>query len=204
MYPMQTQSYVKLMLHAAKRPENSACGLLLGQKQGHGVTVSDAMPLFHHEAPLAPLLEVACAMVEAFCQTDPNLTIVGFYYAENGHSSSDSGTGLSHFAEKVADKVAQQCAQACVLLVRRVSDPFFGQLCCATFCQAFSADSLLNNHPYVHLCMCLSLVCSSCRWTVSSLATRRKLGCRCCERTQSAAGVGPRLVCRLQKGLHKC
>ncbi|CAI5738428.1 unnamed protein product [Hyaloperonospora brassicae] len=118
-HPMQTQSYVKLMLHAAKRPANSACGLLLGQKQGHGFTVSDAMPLFHHEAPLAPLLEVACAMVEAFCQTDPNLAIVGFYYAENGHSSSDSGTGLSHFAEKVADKVAQQCAQACVLLVDR-------------------------------------------------------------------------------------
>uniref|UniRef100_M4BIS6 MPN domain-containing protein n=1 Tax=Hyaloperonospora arabidopsidis (strain Emoy2) TaxID=559515 RepID=M4BIS6_HYAAE len=116
-YTVQTQSYVKLMLHAAKRPANSMCGLLLGQKKGQGVEIMDAMPLFHHEAPLAPLLEVACAMVEAFCQSDQKLTIVGFYYAENGHSSSESGTGLSHFAEKVADRVEHQFSHACVLLV---------------------------------------------------------------------------------------
>lgn len=139
-YSVQTQSYVKLMLHAAKRPASSVCGLLLGQKKGQGFNISDAVPLFHHEAPLAPLLEVACAMVEAFCQTDEKLTIVGFYYAESGHSSSDSGNGLSHFADKVADKVAQQCSQACVLLVRIVFGLFFGSIVLVGFILSFVAS----------------------------------------------------------------
>ncbi|KAF4046326.1 hypothetical protein GN244_ATG01255 [Phytophthora infestans] len=116
-YSVSTQTYVKLVLHAAKRPANSVCGLLLGTEQGQGFSISDAVPLFHHEAPLAPLLEVACAMVDAHCQKSQKLQIVGFYYAGNGYSPSDSINGLSHFAEKVADKVEQNSSRACVLVL---------------------------------------------------------------------------------------
>lgn len=119
MYTVQTQSYVKLMLHAAKRPASSVCGLLLGQRQGKRVLVSDAAPLFHHEAPLAPMLEVACAMVDAYCRKRcSTIEIVGFYYATSGDSVSASTSGLSYFAEKVADKLEQICSQACVVLVQ--------------------------------------------------------------------------------------
>ncbi|KAG7385534.1 ER membrane protein complex subunit 9 [Phytophthora pseudosyringae] len=116
-YSVAAQTYVKLALHAAKRPANAVCGLLLGQEQGQGFSISDAVPLFHHEAPLGPLLEVACAMVDAHCQKSQKLQIVGFYYAGSGYSPSESGSGLSHFAEKVADRVEANCSRACVLLL---------------------------------------------------------------------------------------
>jgi hypothetical protein len=117
-YSVSTQAYVKLALHAAKRPANSVCGLLLGQDQGQGFVATDAVPLFHEEAPLAPLLEVACASADAYCQKTQKLKVVGFYYAGSGYSPSDSASGLSHGAEKVADKVEQNCSRACVLVVR--------------------------------------------------------------------------------------
>ncbi|CAI5716039.1 hypothetical protein KXD40_006499 [Peronospora effusa] len=116
-YSVETPTYVKLMLHAAKWPANSVCGILLGQEKGQGFSILDAVPLFHHEAPLAPLLEVACAMVDASCQKSQKWKIIGFYYAGNGYSPSDSNTGISHFVEKVADKIDQNCARACVLVV---------------------------------------------------------------------------------------
>lgn len=116
-YSVATQTYVKLALHAAKRPASAACGLLLGREQGQGFSISDAVPLFHHEAPLAPLLEVACAMVDAHAQCQ-KLKVVGFYFAGSGYSPSDSGNGLSHFAEKLADKVELNYSRACVLVVR--------------------------------------------------------------------------------------
>lgn len=118
MYVVETQTYVKLVLHAAKWPASSVCGVLLGQEKGQGFTISDAVPFFHHEAPLAPLLEVACAMVDVYCQKSQKLHIVGFYYAGSGYNPSDSGKGLSYFVEKVADKVEKNCSRACVLVVR--------------------------------------------------------------------------------------
>ncbi|KAG6610371.1 uncharacterized protein IUM83_19851 [Phytophthora cinnamomi] len=115
-YSVATQTYVKLALHAAKRPASAACGLLLGREQGQGFSVADAVPLFHHEAPLAPLLEVACAMADAHAQRH-KLKVVGLYFAGSGYSPSDSGNGLSHFAEKLADKVEANCSRACVLVL---------------------------------------------------------------------------------------
>ncbi|KAE9041174.1 hypothetical protein PR001_g6730 [Phytophthora rubi] len=123
-YSVATQTYVKLALHAAKRPASAACGLLLGREQGQGFSISDAVPLFHHEAPLAPLLEVACALADAHAQRQ-KLKVVGFYYAGSGYSPSDSGNGLSHLAEKIADKVELNCSRACVLVLdsQQLSNP---------------------------------------------------------------------------------
>ncbi|CEG39993.1 Uncharacterized conserved protein encoded by sequence overlapping the COX4 gene [Plasmopara halstedii] len=116
-YSVSTQSYVKLALHAAKHPSNAVCGLLIGVGNGNRVLITDAVPLFHHEAPLAPLFEVACAMVDAHYQIGQKMQIVGFYYAGSGHLPSESGNGLSHFAHKVAEKVEQNYSRACVLLL---------------------------------------------------------------------------------------
>ncbi|CAH0513595.1 unnamed protein product [Peronospora belbahrii] len=107
------------MLHAAKWPANSICGVLLGQEKGQSFLIVDAVPLFHHETPLTPLVEVACAMVDTYCQKSLKLKIVGFYYAENGSFSSNCENKLSHFTEKVADRVEQNCSRACVLVVNK-------------------------------------------------------------------------------------
>ncbi|KAG7395456.1 ER membrane protein complex subunit 9 [Phytophthora boehmeriae] len=115
-YSVATPAYVKLLLHAAKRPASSVCGLLVGQEQGQGFSISDVVPLFHHEAPLAPLLEVGCSMADVWSQQSSK-KIVGFYYAGSGSTPSEGGSGLSHFAEKVADKVEANCSRSCVLVV---------------------------------------------------------------------------------------
>lgn len=113
-YRVEATAYVKLLLHAAKYPTNTCSGLLIGEEQGQGFVVSDAVPLFHHDAPLAPLLEVACAMVDAWCQAQgQGKKIVGYYHAGEAEGSAT----LSHFAEKVADKIEANCSRACVLLV---------------------------------------------------------------------------------------
>lgn len=111
-YRVEATAYVKLLLHAAKYQTNTCSGLLVGEEQGQGFVITDAVPLFHHDAPLAPLLEVACAMVDAWCQTQGK-KIVGYYHA----SESDGSATLSHFGEKMADKIEANCSRACVLLV---------------------------------------------------------------------------------------
>uniref|UniRef100_K3X3W2 MPN domain-containing protein n=1 Tax=Globisporangium ultimum (strain ATCC 200006 / CBS 805.95 / DAOM BR144) TaxID=431595 RepID=K3X3W2_GLOUD len=114
-YHVEASAYVKLLLHAAKYPTSACNGLLVGEEQGQGFVVTDAVPLFHHDAPLAPVLEVACAMVDAWCQTQPSKKIVGYYHA--GEFGSESAAALNVFGEKVADKVEANCSRACVLLV---------------------------------------------------------------------------------------
>lgn len=113
-YRVEPAAYVKLQLHAAKHPAGAVCGLLLGEESAGGFVVTDAVPLFHHAAPLAPLLETACAVVDAWSQAQRR-RIVGFYYA--GESDGAPAATLAHFAEKAADKVEANCSRACVLLV---------------------------------------------------------------------------------------
>lgn len=113
-YHVEANAYVKLMLHAAKYPTSACSGLLIGDEQGQGFVVTDAVPLFHHDSPLAPVVEVACAMVDAWCHSQKK-KIVGYYHA--GEFGSESSASLNVFGEKVADKVEANCSRACVLLV---------------------------------------------------------------------------------------
>lgn len=114
-YRVAPTAAVKLQLHAAKYPESAVVGLLLGEEQGQGFVISDAAPLFHHEAPLAPLAEVGCAMADAWA-TPRGLQIVGLY-AASADAGGSNAPSLSFFAEKLADKVAANCSRACVLAV---------------------------------------------------------------------------------------
>lgn len=112
-YRVEPAAYVKLMLHAAKHPAGACCGLLLGEEQGQGFVVADAVPLFHHAAPLAPLLEAALAVVDAYALAQRQ-RVIGFYYASD---AGDGAASLARFAEKTADRVEANCSRACVLLV---------------------------------------------------------------------------------------
>jgi ER membrane protein complex subunit 8/9 len=117
-YRVFPEAYVKVLLHAAKFPAHSCSGLLIGEESGAVFEIVDAVPLFHHESPLAPLTEVACSLVDAWCQQQKR-KIVGFYYA-NGVGLEPTPS-LSYSAEKIADQVETNCSRACVLLVRSSS-----------------------------------------------------------------------------------
>ncbi len=57
-------AYCHLFLHACKHPMKAVNGLLLGTAtKDAGVTVTQALPLFHSSFALAPMLEVALMLV---------------------------------------------------------------------------------------------------------------------------------------------
>lgn len=53
------RAYIKAILHALKYKANAVNGVLLGSADGGSVKVVDAVPLFHTQLALAPMLEVA-------------------------------------------------------------------------------------------------------------------------------------------------
>jgi hypothetical protein len=52
-----------VLLHAAKYPSCTVCGVLLGESAGGRVTVAAALPLFHLSMLLAPCVETALTQV---------------------------------------------------------------------------------------------------------------------------------------------
>lgn len=156
-YSVETTAYVKLLLHAAKFPANACSGLLVGEEQGQGFVITDAVPLFHHAAPLAPLLEVACAVVDTWCQSlSPRHKIVGLYYA----GAALETTALSHFTEKLADKIDANCSRACVLLVdnqQLSSDAKSAVQVRPIALGSVRVYRLVDSHPYKRTCASLAL-----------------------------------------------
>lgn len=63
------RAYVKALLHALKHKANAINGVLLGTAEGSTVKVVDAIPLFHTQLALAPMLEVAMGQVCAVSST---------------------------------------------------------------------------------------------------------------------------------------
>jgi ER membrane protein complex subunit 8/9 len=60
-------AFSKIILHSFKYPSVAINGLLLGSKDDSShstnMKIVDAVPLFHHNLGLAPMLEVALAQV---------------------------------------------------------------------------------------------------------------------------------------------
>lgn len=67
-YQLSARSYAKLLCHAAKYPDRAVNGVLIGtiSKKDHCVQVQDAIPLFHLEHSITPLLEVALSQVSYY------------------------------------------------------------------------------------------------------------------------------------------
>lgn len=53
---------MKMILHSAKHP-GQVNGVLLGQKNGAEIVVSDAIPLLHHWTSLSPMMEIGLDLV---------------------------------------------------------------------------------------------------------------------------------------------
>eukprot|EP00803_Ostreobium_quekettii_P005954 evm.model.scf_213EXC.8 EVM.evm.TU.scf_213EXC.8 scf_213EXC:76385-80157(-) len=115
-YKADTTPLLKALLHGAKFPSCSVNGVLLGFDGGDadGVHVVDAVPLFHTALPLAPHLEVALAMVDAYVKAQQGgLQIVGYYQADAAYGVTELGkTGKA-----IADRLHQQTKASCALLI---------------------------------------------------------------------------------------
>ncbi|KAI7866766.1 hypothetical protein BDF14DRAFT_1809742 [Spinellus fusiger] len=79
-YSVSTGAYAVPLLHAAKYPAATVCGVLLGKTDGSKVHVVSALPFFHHWTALTPMLEVALQQAEAYA-AHQGLVIVGWYQA---------------------------------------------------------------------------------------------------------------------------
>lgn len=62
-YVLSEEAYLTVLLHAAKYPSCTVCGVLLGQSGAGRVTVDTAVPLFHLSMLLAPCVETALSQV---------------------------------------------------------------------------------------------------------------------------------------------
>ena len=65
---LSPKAYAKLIFHCCKYPQRAVNGVLIGavSKKDNSVHVQDAVPLFHLDLALAPMLEIAVAQV-TFC-----------------------------------------------------------------------------------------------------------------------------------------
>lgn len=61
-YTISHVAYLKMILHSAKHP-GQVNGVLLGQKNGSEVVVSDTIPLLHHWTSLSPMMEIGLDLV---------------------------------------------------------------------------------------------------------------------------------------------
>ncbi|KAG1671973.1 hypothetical protein FOA52_013345 [Chlamydomonas sp. UWO 241] len=95
---------LKILCHAAKHPQATVNGLLLGKASASGVVVSDAVPLFHNSHGLAAPTEVAMSQVEAYTAEAGRPQIVGYYHCDAAMQSAEAGPIPRRIADGVASK----------------------------------------------------------------------------------------------------
>ncbi|ORX46813.1 UPF0172-domain-containing protein [Hesseltinella vesiculosa] len=101
------------LLHAAKYPSSSVCGLLLGKIENNTVhSIEAAVPLFHHWTTLTPMLESALQQVELFAAKQGQ-QIVGLY---QGNQRADD-TVLPDHTVKLANAIRDRSKAAMVLMI---------------------------------------------------------------------------------------
>lgn len=66
-FTVSAKAYAKIILHCCKYPHKAVNGVVIGtfsdKDHGAGVQIQDAIPLFHLNLSLAPMLEVAMRQV---------------------------------------------------------------------------------------------------------------------------------------------
>ncbi|XP_071541165.1 ER membrane protein complex subunit 8 isoform X2 [Panulirus ornatus] len=107
----------KMLLHAARYPQLAVSGVVLAQARGgdnpsNTITLIDAVPLFHLQLSLAPMLEVALTQIEQRYKSE-GLVIAGYYQA-NEHIRDNVPDFV---ALKIAEKIAENNSDACLIMV---------------------------------------------------------------------------------------
>mmetsp|Transcript_17993 Transcript_17993/g.49986 ORF Transcript_17993/g.49986 Transcript_17993/m.49986 type:complete len:213 (-) Transcript_17993:121-759(-) len=104
------KAYAKALLHSCKHSSEAVIGIFIGTSTGKVVKVLDCMPLFHTHA-LAPMLKMACMLIEEHCRSVGDLEIVGIYHAE------PHGIGDMAAVKPIADKLAANFSSCSVWTV---------------------------------------------------------------------------------------
>mmetsp|Transcript_134554 Transcript_134554/g.287896 ORF Transcript_134554/g.287896 Transcript_134554/m.287896 type:complete len:211 (+) Transcript_134554:111-743(+) len=99
-YAFDPKAYAKAVMHSCKHSSEGVTGIFIGSVSGKVLKVVDCLPLFHTHA-LAPMLKVACMLIEQHCRAlGNNLEIVGVYYASP--SGAVDITPIKAIGEKIA------------------------------------------------------------------------------------------------------
>jgi len=98
-YAFDPKAYAKALMHGCKHASEAVTGIFIGSSNGKVLKVVDAIPLFHTHS-LAPMLKVACMLIEQHCKTVGGLEIVGMYHATI--SGSLDITPVKAIADKIA------------------------------------------------------------------------------------------------------
>ncbi|KAJ7147126.1 Metallo-dependent hydrolase [Mycena crocata] len=100
-YTISAQAYFKLFFHAAKHPQSSVNGVLLGKEESSGkIIVVDAIPLLHHWTSLSPMMEIGLDLAGRHAASS-GLSLVGYYQA----CERIADTALAPVGERVAGKL---------------------------------------------------------------------------------------------------
>lgn len=101
--------YCKLMLHAAKYPLDSVCGILLGRQK----VVQEAVPLFHTPLVMNPLLAVALDQIYIYAK-EANMEVIGVYCANRRQDDLLIPESIMKLASQIEPKTK---SDAIILLV---------------------------------------------------------------------------------------
>lgn len=114
-YKISSRAYSKMVLHAAKYPHCAINGLLLANTKDSSNTIEivDAMPLFHQNLHLSPMVEIALIQAEAIGAAS-DLQIAGYYAACELYQDQtiDKAPGV-----KIADKIAENNPNAAFIII---------------------------------------------------------------------------------------
>ncbi|KAJ7556746.1 hypothetical protein O6H91_05G096400 [Diphasiastrum complanatum] len=127
-YQIEQTAYVKLVLHALKHRTSAVNGILIGRLNASTkssdiapesavsstVEIVDAVPLFHGQIGLLPMLELALLQVDEYLTSSKeDHIVVGYYHANELFDDYE----LNGIARKISDQLARYYPQACCLLL---------------------------------------------------------------------------------------
>ncbi|CAI8022135.1 ER membrane protein complex subunit 9 [Geodia barretti] len=130
-FSISAKAYAKIVLHCCKYPHRAVNGVVIGtfsdKDQGAAVLIQDAVPLFHQNLSLAPMLEVALRQVDVYSEKK-GLVIVGYYHANQRLDDNSPSEAAQLIAGKIASNV-KSSNKACLLMVDNQSVGKKDQLC---------------------------------------------------------------------------
>lgn len=130
-FAISAKAYAKIVLHCCKYPQRAVNGVVIGtfsdKDQGAGVLIQDAVPLFHQNLSLAPMLEVALRQVDVYSEKK-GLVIVGYYHANERLDDNSISDTAQLIAGKIASNV-KSSNKACLLMVDNQKIGKKDQLC---------------------------------------------------------------------------
>ncbi|GAA5835369.1 hypothetical protein JCM3766R1_004768 [Sporobolomyces carnicolor] len=97
-YTLSARASIVPILHAAKHPTRTVCGLLVGSAQSN--LISDAIPLLHHSTELSAMMQVALELVESHVKRRGD-DIMGLYVANERLGDLAVPLGLGQAAESI-------------------------------------------------------------------------------------------------------